>query len=93
MDGVWYWSKFYNGNGFYRFEDSDILATATAGGEPAPAAGIALAGMWPKSFAYDATDGSFYFSIMDTPDMLPEVLILYAVQFQFCCGLSCRLQN
>ena len=21
--------------------------------------------MWPKSFAYDATDGSFYFSIMD----------------------------
>ena len=65
VDGVWYWSKFYNGNGFYRFEDSDILATATAGGEPAPAAGIALAGMWPKSFAYDATDGSFYFSIMD----------------------------
>lgn len=62
---TWYWTKYYNGNGIYRFLESDILPAATAGGTPAPEAGIALAGMWPKSFAYDASHDAFYFTLMD----------------------------
>lgn len=65
VNGTWYWTKYFNGNGIFRFADSDILPAATAGGTPAPAAGIALAGMWPKSFAYDPTDDTFYFTLMD----------------------------
>ena len=56
INGVWHWAKFYNGNGIYRFVDSDILPAAVAKGDDSnkPKAGIMLEGMWHKSFVYTA---------------------------------------
>lgn len=56
INGVWHWTRFYNGNGIYRFEDSDILPAAIAKGDDTnrPKAGIMLEGMAPKSFVYTA---------------------------------------
>ncbi|MBO7455780.1 MAG: PKD domain-containing protein [Paludibacteraceae bacterium] len=67
VEGVWYWTKFYNGTGIFRFKDSDILPAAIAQGDEnnVPKDGIAIAGMFPKSFAYDKNSGKFYFSIFD----------------------------
>ena len=67
VDGVWYWTKFYNGYGIYRFLDSDILpASITQGDETnIPQSGWVLQGMRPKSFAYDKNLGKFYFTIHD----------------------------
>lgn len=66
VDGVWYWCKTFNGNGIYRFTDGDILPTAITGGQPAPASGIALSGMSPKSLVWDSKKQMFYFSVYDT---------------------------
>ena len=63
---TWYWCKTYNGSGIYRFKDEDRLASAITGGQPAPASGIALTGMSPKSFVWDSKNEVFYFSIYDT---------------------------
>ncbi len=67
IDGVWHWCKFYNGTGIFRFTDSDILSSSIAQGDAnnVPAAGIALGGMCPKSFAYDKKLGKFYFTLWD----------------------------
>ena len=56
INGVWHWTRFYNGNGIYRFLDSDILPAAVAKGDDTnrPKAGIMLEGMAPKSFVYTA---------------------------------------
>ena len=56
INGVWHWTRFYNGNGIYRFVDSDILPAAIAKGDDTnkPKAGIMLDGMSPKSFVYTA---------------------------------------
>jgi hypothetical protein len=56
INGIWHWARFYNGNGIYRFEDSDILPAAIAKGDDTnrPKAGIMLEGMWHKSFVYTA---------------------------------------
>jgi hypothetical protein len=56
INGVWHWTRFYNGNGIYRFLDSDILPAAIAKGDDTnkPKAGIMLEGMAPKSFVYTA---------------------------------------
>ena len=56
INGVWHWTRFYNGNGIYRFVDSDILPAAIAKGDDTnkPKAGIMLEGMAPKSFVYTA---------------------------------------
>ncbi|MBO5816547.1 MAG: PKD domain-containing protein [Paludibacteraceae bacterium] len=56
INGTWHWAKFYNGNGIYRFVDSDILPAAVAKGDDSnkPKAGIMLEGMWHKSFVYTA---------------------------------------
>ncbi len=56
INGVWHWTRFYNGNGIYRFVDSDILPAAVAKGDETnkPKAGIMIEGMWPKSFVYTA---------------------------------------
>ena len=56
INGVWHWTRFYNGNGIYRFVDSDILPAAIAKGDDTnkPKAGILLDGMAPKSFVYTA---------------------------------------
>ena len=67
VEGVWYWLKFYNGTGIFRFKDSDILpATITQGDDSnVPQDGIALGGMCPKSFAYDKNAQKFYFTLWD----------------------------
>ena len=67
VEGVWYWLKFYNGTGIFRFRDSDILPASIAQGDDSnvPQDGIALGGMCPKSFAYDKNTGKFYFSLWD----------------------------
>jgi hypothetical protein len=68
INGVWHWTRFYNGNGIYRFRDSDILPAAVAQGneDNVPKDGIMLSGMSPKSFVY--TKGAtpkLCFHIMD----------------------------
>ncbi|MCQ2335190.1 MAG: PKD domain-containing protein [Paludibacteraceae bacterium] len=67
IDGVWHWAKFYNGEGLYRFEDADILPTATAQGTPEqlPKAGRALGTMRVKSFVFDHKTNRYTFSIWD----------------------------
>lgn len=68
VEGVWYWTKFYNGTGIFRFKDSDILPSIIAQGDETnvPKDGIALGGMRPKSFAYDKQLQKFYFTIWDS---------------------------
>lgn len=63
IKNVWYWCKTYNGNGIFRFTDSDILSEAAKDKDPAPSAGIALESFSPKSFVYDQQRDAFYFSI------------------------------
>lgn len=67
VDGVWYWTKFYNGYGIYRFLESDILPAAITQGDDTniPQSGWVLQGMRPKSFAYDKNNGKFYFTLHD----------------------------
>ncbi len=66
VEGVWYWTKFYNANGIFRFTDGDILKSpiSAATGTP-PAAGIALSSMRPKSFAYNKATKEFFFTVLD----------------------------
>jgi PKD repeat protein len=66
IDGTWYWSKTYNGTGIFRFTEVDILKETTTGGLPAPVAGLALAGMSPKSLVWDAKNKVIYFTVYDT---------------------------
>lgn len=65
IEDTWYWCKTYNGTGLFRFTEADILKTATTGGLPAPAAGVALSGMSPKSLVWDKKNKVIYFSIYD----------------------------
>ena len=55
INGVWHWAKFYNGNGIYRFQDSDILSAALAQGDDTnkPKDGVVLEA-YPKTFVYCA---------------------------------------
>jgi len=66
INGVWYWCKTYNGNGIYRFTDADILSTPITGDGILPKSGVALEGMSPKSFVWDANKQVIYFTIFDT---------------------------
>ncbi len=66
IDGAWWWAKFYNANGIFRFSDSDILSASVTAGDPAnvPFGGqILLQGMMPKAFVYDKNNGNFYFTM------------------------------
>ena len=56
INGVWHWTKFYNGNGIFRFEEGDIQPKAVDGSDKTliPKAGIMLESMWHKSFVYAA---------------------------------------
>lgn len=65
VEGTWYWAKTYNGQGIWRFVDSDILPDANSyGTATAPAAGALLKDVfYPKAFTYDKQRGMFYFSI------------------------------
>lgn len=69
INDVWHWTRFYNGNGIYRFVDSDILPEAVAKGDDTnkPKAGVMLSGMKPKAFVYTAKSATpmFCFSLMD----------------------------
>ncbi len=66
IDNTWFWCKTYNGTGIFRFAESDILKAATTGGVAAPAAGVTLSGMSPKSIVWDAKNKVIYFTIYDT---------------------------
>ena len=67
IDGVWHWTKFYNGNGIFRFVDADIQKKAVDGTDKSivPKSGILLDGMWPKSFAYIPKTKNMCLHIMD----------------------------
>ncbi len=66
VEGTWYWTKFYNANGIFRFTDADIYKEPVAkGAAPTPEAGVALSTMYPKSFAYNAKTKEFFFTVFD----------------------------
>ena len=67
INGVWHWTKFYNGNGIFRFTDNDIQPQAIDGTDKSliPAAGIMLDGMWHKSFVYVPKHDKMVLHIMD----------------------------
>lgn len=66
VENAWYWCKTFNGNGIFRFKDSDILKTTATENDPAPTLGVAIAGMSPKSYVWDNTRKLIYFTIWDT---------------------------
>jgi hypothetical protein len=68
INGIWHWTKFYNGNGIFRFEETDIQPQAVDGSNKdlIPKAGIMLDGMWPKSFVYAAKSA--------TPKMIVHIM-------------------
>lgn len=66
INGVWYWSKTFNGNGIFRFTDADILTAAITGNGVLPASGVVLDGMSSKSFVWDSKNQVIYFTIWDT---------------------------
>jgi hypothetical protein len=68
VDGVWYWCKTFNGEGIFRFTDSDILSTGLGAGDtvPLPKAGWVLKNMHPKSFVWDDIRQVIYFTLWDT---------------------------
>ena len=61
-----HWCKTYNGNGIFRFLESDIFTSTIPVGTPIPSSGVALEGMNPKSFVWDAKNQVIYFTIYDT---------------------------
>ncbi len=65
IDGTWYWAKFFNGNGLFRFTDDEILDKAiSAAATPLPQDGqIWLSGMNPKSFVYNKATTEFFFTV------------------------------
>lgn len=66
INNTWYWCKTFNGTGIFRFTDADILPAPITGGQPAPAGGVALSGMSPKSLVWDNKNQVLYFTIYDT---------------------------
>jgi hypothetical protein len=67
VNGVWYWCKTFNGEGLFRFVDSDILSTALGAGQtaPIPTSGWVLKNMHPKSFVWDDVRQVIYFGLWD----------------------------
>ena len=66
INDVWYWCKTFNGNGIFRFKDSDIFSAAIPLNTPVPSSGVVLEGMSPKSFVWDSKNQLFYFTVYDT---------------------------
>ncbi len=66
INDVWYWCKTFNGNGIFRFKDSDIFSSAIPLNTPVPSSGVVLEGMSPKSFVWDSKNQLFYFTVYDT---------------------------
>ena len=66
VEGTWYWSKTFNGQGIWRFVDADILPDASSYDKAAkPAAGEILTAFYIKAMAYDAKNKLFYFTTYD----------------------------
>ncbi len=67
IKGIWYWCKFYNGTGIFRFKDTDILSADIAAGDDSnvPKDGICLSGMKPKSIAYSTKSDKVCFTLND----------------------------
>lgn len=67
VNGVWYWCKTYNGEGIFRFVDSDILGAALGSGQTVdpPKSGWVLQSMHPKSFVWDDVRQVIYFALWD----------------------------
>lgn len=66
VEGTWYWSKTFNGQGVWRFVDADILADASSYDKAAkPAAGEILTAFYIKAMAYDENNKLFYFTTYD----------------------------
>ena len=66
VEGTWYWSKTFNGQGVWRFVDADILADASSYDKAAkPAAGEMLTAFYIKAMAYDENNKLFYFTTYD----------------------------
>ncbi len=66
IDGAWWWTKFYQAYGIFRFKDSDILKAAVSTGDKdkVPFGGeTLLQGMQPKAFVYDKKNDKFYFTM------------------------------
>lgn len=68
----WYWAKFYNANGIFRFKgatypDGDILEKAITQGDDSnkPKAGVLLPGTQAKSFVYASKSKKLCFHVMD----------------------------
>ena len=66
INNVWYWCKTFNGNGIFRFVDTDILTVPITGNGVLPTSGVVIEGMSPKSFVWDARNQLFYFTVYDT---------------------------
>ncbi len=72
IDGIWYWAKFYNANGIFRFKDGptpdgDILPSAIGAGDDSnkPKSGILIPGTQAKSFVYATKSQKLCFHVMD----------------------------
>ncbi len=65
---VWYWSKTFNGQGIWRFRESDILPNASAYSDPSvkkPEDGEFMTAFYPKAMAYDKVNQKLYVSLYD----------------------------
>lgn len=72
IEGIWYWAKFYNANGIYRFKGSpapegDILEKAISQGDDTniPKSGVLIPGTQAKSFVYATKSKKLCFHVMD----------------------------
>ncbi len=70
VGNTWWWGKYFNSMGLYRFAESDILpAPVTTGdGSKLPAAGIALPNNIVKSFVVDSKNSILYAAITSPAD-------------------------
>lgn len=65
-DNTWYWLKTFNGNGVFRFKDSDILTTAVTAGKQDDPYKVLLSGMFVKSMVIDDLRDRVYFMVRST---------------------------
>lgn len=57
---TWWWGKYFNSQGIFRFKESDILSSATGATAPAPTSGIVLNNQIVKSFIIDEANSILY---------------------------------
>lgn len=70
VNDVWWWGKFFNGSGIYRFKNSDISSTDIPSGTgKEPASGAALKSVAVKALLYDSKRGTVYVTIPMNDDL------------------------